>query len=177
MGWDRETVGAARNVDSRSCMIYPVSMLADVTIAHDRARRITGGNMRWTIVALSIATACLALSAPVSAQTLRARAWVSAAKGANTSGCGATASPCLTFQYALGQAAANGEIDVMDPGGYGPVVIDKAIAIVNDGVGAATITGAAKGNAITINAGIDDRVILRGCFENRCGGVSRRLAL
>ncbi|MFZ3325958.1 MAG: right-handed parallel beta-helix repeat-containing protein, partial [Methylocella sp.] len=71
------------------------------------------------------------------------------------------AAPCLTFAFALTQTNAGGEIDVLDPADYGPVIIGKAISIVNDGVGVASI-GVSSGNAITINVGPNDSVHLSG---------------
>jgi hypothetical protein len=85
--------------------------------------------------------------------------WVSG-KGTDAGGCPVTA-PCRTFAFALTQTAVGGEIDVLDPAGYGPVTITKSISIVNDGVGVAAI-GVESGNAITINAGAHDSVHLRG---------------
>jgi hypothetical protein len=79
--------------------------------------------------------------------------------GTDSGGC-ALVAPCRTFAFALTQTAAGGEIDVLDPAGYGQVTITKAISIVNDGVGTAAI-GASLGDAITINAGAGD-VHLRG---------------
>jgi len=61
------------------------------------------------------------------------RTWVSG-KGTDSGGCPVTA-PCKTFAFALTQTAAGGEIDVLDPGGYGAVTITKSTSIVNDGVG------------------------------------------
>ena len=69
--------------------------------------------------------------------------------------------PCRTFAFALSVTTAGGEIDTLDPAGYGPVTIIHAISIVNDGAGTAGIT-AGSGNAITINAGTSDSVHLRG---------------
>jgi hypothetical protein len=92
------------------------------------------------------------------------RTWVSG-HGTDSGGC-TRAAPCKTFAFALTQTAAGGEIDVLDPGGYGPVTITKAMSIVNDGVGVAAI-GAPSGNAITINAGGDDSVHLRGLTIDR----------
>jgi hypothetical protein len=57
--------------------------------------------------------------------------------------------------------SAGGEIDVLDPAGYGTVTITKAISIVNAGVGAPTI-GTSLGDGVTINAGAGDSVHLRG---------------
>jgi hypothetical protein len=80
--------------------------------------------------------------------------------GTDSGTCTRTA-PCRTFAFALTVTNAGGEIDVLDPAGYGPVTITKAISIVNDGVGTAGIT-ASSGNGVTINAGASDSVHLRG---------------
>jgi hypothetical protein len=78
--------------------------------------------------------------------------------GTDSGTCG-LAAPCRTFAFALTQTAAGGEIDVLDPAGYGQVTITKAISIL--GNGAAGIN-AASGNGVTINAGASDSVHLRG---------------
>jgi hypothetical protein len=77
------------------------------------------------------------------------------------SGACTRAAPCRTFAFALTQTAVGGEIDVLDPAGYGAVTITKAISIVNDGVGTAAIQ-VSSGNGVTINAGPSDSVHLRG---------------
>jgi hypothetical protein len=100
----------------------------------------------------------LALSA-APAQAGPNRTWVSGT-GTDSGAC-ARAAPCKSFAFALTQTAAGGEIDVIDPAGYGPVTINKSISIVNDGVGVAAI-GAGSGNGVTINAGASDSVHLRG---------------
>ena len=52
---------------------------------------------------------------------------------------------------------------MLDPSGYGALVITKAISIINDGVGAAAVQPAVAGqNGITVNAGPNDAVNLRG---------------
>ncbi len=79
--------------------------------------------------------------------------WVSGT-GVDTNPCTRTA-PCATFQWALSQTAAGGEIYVIDPGYYGVVTIDKAITI--DGGGGQI----AEVRAMFINAGPNDAVILR----------------
>ncbi len=107
----------------------------------------------------AIAGALLALGLSAApAQAEPNRTWVS---GMGTSGARTRAAPCKTFAFALTQTAAGGEIDVLDPAGYGAVTINHAISIVNDGVGVAAI-GVSSGNAITINAGATDSVHLRG---------------
>jgi hypothetical protein len=81
-----------------------------------------------------------------------------AAQGADANPC-TFAFPCRTFQHAHDVATANGEIDVLDPAGYGPVTINKAISIQTHGFAGITVT---SGDAITINAGPSDTVNLRG---------------
>src|SRR5476651_1203685 len=96
-----------------------------------------------------------------SAQGASNRAWVSG-HGVDQAGCGAPVSPCRSLQYAHDSAVnAGGEIDILDPAGYGAITITKSVSIVNDGVGTAGVQ-ATSGNAITINAGPTDAVYLRG---------------
>ncbi|WP_158818590.1 hypothetical protein [Methylocapsa sp. S129] len=111
--------------------------------------------------AIASAVLVLCLAAPAQAQSNRA--WVSG-KGSDAAGCGSPATPCRSFQYVHDNIiAAGGEIDVLDPAGYGAITITKALSIVNDGVGTAGVQqGTAGLNAITINAGTSDAVTLRG---------------
>jgi hypothetical protein len=117
----------------------------------------------------AIAGALLAsgLSA-ASAQAGPYRTFVSGT-GTDSGTCTHTA-PCLTFAYALTQTAAGGEIDVLDPADYGPVLITYAISIINNGVGVASI-GVSSGNAITVNVGPNDSVHLSGLTINGFGTV------
>ncbi|WP_158818594.1 right-handed parallel beta-helix repeat-containing protein [Methylocapsa sp. S129] len=118
-----------------------------------------------------IASALLALglaASPAHAQTAT-RAWVSG-HGTDAAGCGAPTNACRSFQYVHDNIiAAGGEIDVLDPAGYGAVTITKAISIVNDGAGTAGVQ-AASGNAITVNA--SDVVTLRGLNIDGLGTAS-----
>jgi hypothetical protein len=110
----------------------------------------------------AIASAVLVLGLATPAHALSNRAWVSG-HGADSAGCGSPASPCRTFQYVHDNIIApSGEIDVLDPAGYGAVTINKALSIVNDGVGTAGVQATANQNAITINAGASGAVFLRG---------------
>src|SRR5450432_1065784 len=109
---------------------------------------------------LTIATIALATSAAQAAGTAN-RVWVSG-HGVDAAGCGPPTTPCRSLQYAHDSAvAAGGEIDILDPAGYGAITITKAISIVNDGVGTAGVQ-ATSGNAITINAASGDSVYLSG---------------
>ncbi|WP_158818603.1 hypothetical protein [Methylocapsa sp. S129] len=89
------------------------------------------------VIVAMIAGMCLGASSAW-AQSLN-RAWVSG-HGADAAGCGAPASPCRSLQYVHDNIiAAGGEIDILDPAGYGAITITKALSIVNDGVGTAGV--------------------------------------
>jgi len=108
---------------------------------------------------ISTAIMLFALSIlPASAQN--ARSFVSA-HGSDTAAC-TLAAPCRTFAAAYAATNASGEIDVLDAAGYGALTITKAISIVNDGVGTAGVIVPSGGVGITINAGPNDAVSLRG---------------
>jgi len=106
------------------------------------------------ILALA-AAAVLSLSAAASGQA--SRTWVSGV-GDDVNPCSRTA-PCKTFAGAISKTAAQGEISVLDPGGYGAVTITKSITI--DGNGQVSSIVAAGTNAVIINAGASDVVTLR----------------
>ena len=55
------------------------------------------------------------------------RTWVSGV-GDDHNACSRTA-PCKTFAGAISKTAANGEIDCMDPGGFGIVTITQSVTI------------------------------------------------
>jgi parallel beta helix pectate lyase-like protein len=86
------------------------------------------------------------------------RTWVSGV-GDDANPCSRTA-PCKTFAGAISKTAAAGEINVLDPGGFGAVTITKSISIEADGEMAGVLVSGT--NAIIVNAGAADRVVLRG---------------
>src|SRR6516225_10395667 len=77
------------------------------------------------------------------------------------------ASPCRSFQHAHDTAPANGEIDVLDPAGYGAVTITKAISIQGHGYSGISVASGATG--ITINAGSSDAITLNGLLIDGSG--------
>lgn len=86
------------------------------------------------------------------------RTWVSGV-GDDANPCSRTA-PCKTFAGAISKTAAGGEINVLDPGGFGAVTITKSITI--DGSGGSIAGVLVSGtNGIVINAGASDVVYLR----------------
>src|SRR3954454_7099140 len=94
------------------------------------------------------------------AQAQLARTWVSSF-GNDGNDCNRL-TPCRTFQRAHDQTLTQGEITVLDPGGYGAVAITKGVSIINDGVGEAGLLVSGGLVGITINTGPNDRVSLRG---------------
>jgi hypothetical protein len=119
------------------------------------------------VAAVAALTIAVLSAAPADAQGIRS--FVSAAEGSDSNNCG-RGSPCRTLAVALQATNPFGEIVVLDPGGYGPVTINKSVSIVNDGVGFANITnGTAGANTITVAAGVTDVINLRGLTINGAG--------
>lgn len=128
--------------------------------------------MRHRVISLA-AFALISAAEPASA--LNTRTWVSG-KGVDQAGCGPIATPCRTLQYAHDATTAGGEIDVLDSAGYGAIVIGKAISIVGDG-SVAGVLGSAGGTAVTINAGQNDAVTLRGLTIEGAGTATYGVVL
>ena len=97
------------------------------------------------------------------------RTWVSGT-GNDGNDC-SRGTPCQTFAGAYGKTLAGGEIDVLDPGGYGALTITGPISIYNDGVGEAGIL-VSGANGIVISAGASDVVNLRGLIFNGSNSAS-----
>jgi hypothetical protein len=92
------------------------------------------------------------------AQAQATRTWVSGV-GDDANPCSRTA-PCKTFAGAISKTAPGGEIDALDPGGFGAVTITKAITI--DGGGGQVASVLVSGtNGINVAAGATDIVTLR----------------
>jgi nitrous oxidase accessory protein NosD len=100
------------------------------------------------------------------AEAQATRTWVSGV-GDDVNPCSRTA-PCKTFAGAISKTAAGGEINVLDPGGYGAVTITKSISIVNEGTHDGVLV-TLSGNGIVVNAGVNDIVVLRGLDINGVG--------
>ena len=99
--------------------------------------------------------AVAAYAAPAHAQATRT--WVSGV-GDDANPCSRTA-PCKTFAGAISKTAANGEIDCLDPGGFGQVTITKAMTIDCGGVTGGILSSLVNG--VIVNAGVNDRIVLR----------------
>ena len=109
----------------------------------------------FTILIMALAV-CLASAATAHAQATRT--WVSGV-GDDANPCSRTA-PCKTFAGAISKTAPCGEIDVLDPGGFGALTITKCISIENDdGIAGVLVSGT---NGFIVQAGATDRVMIRG---------------
>src|ERR1700687_3392857 len=103
-------------------------------------------------------------TAPAYAQATRT--WVSGV-GDDVNPCSRTA-PCKTWAGAISKTAAGGEIDALDPGGFGAVTITKAITL-DEGGGSLVSSLVANSNAFNVNAGANDVVSLRNISVNGLG--------
>ena len=97
-----------------------------------------------------------ACAAAVQAQATRT--WVSGV-GDDANPCSRTA-PCKTFAGAISKTAVLGEINCIDPGGFGAVTITKSITIDCSSTEAGVLTSGTNG--IIINTTASDIVTLKG---------------
>lgn len=112
--------------------------------------RVTLNILAVTIFTLAFATF---------AQAQATRTWTSGV-GDDANPCSRTA-PCKTFAGAISKTATGGEINVLDPGGFGGVTITKSITISSEGFEAGVLVSGT--NAIIINVpNASDIVVLRG---------------
>jgi hypothetical protein len=113
-------------------------------------------------VLLATALACTYFAAPAQAQS--PRTFVSAA-GNDSNPC-SFAAPCRHFQAAVNATSLGGEVDALDPAGYGPIIISQAVTI--EGQGWSYIAPPTNGNGITINA-VSGNVAIHGISLNGVG--------
>jgi hypothetical protein len=118
---------------------------------------------RTIFIAAALALTVTLPAVPANAQTA-IRTYVSVS-GSDTNPCSLTA-PCRHFSAAVAATSAGGEVDALDPGGYGSFTISQAITI--DGEGWSYVAPPSGDPAITISAGSGD-VVLRGLSLNGIG--------
>jgi hypothetical protein len=107
---------------------------------------------RFTIKIMALAIFTFAFASMAQAQATRT--WVSGV-GDDANPCSRTA-PCKTFAGAISKTAVNGEIDALDPGGFGAVTITKSITI--DACCMASILVSGTNGIVVSGAGIIVRV-------------------
>jgi hypothetical protein len=109
-------------------------------------------------VLFASALVLVALALPSTAFGQATRTWVSGV-GDDANPCSRTA-PCKTFAGAISKTANGGEINCLDPGGFGGVTITKSLTIkCHYTEGGVLVSGT---NAIVINALATDKITLRG---------------
>jgi hypothetical protein len=120
--------------------------------------------MRTRLPSALLVTALACSVFAVSAQAQSPRTFVSAA-GSDSNPC-SFAAPCRHFQAAVNATSPGGEVDALDPAGYGPITITQAITI--EGQGWSYIAPPSGGNGITINA-VSGDVTIHGVSLNGAG--------
>ena len=113
---------------------------------------------RRSSVRILLLSLLILVTLSVTAQAQATRTWVSGV-GDDANPCTRTA-PCKTFAGAISKTATGGEINVLDPGGFGGVTITKSITISSEGFEAGVLVSGT--NAIIINAPNTASVVLRG---------------
>lgn len=110
-----------------------------------------------TIKVLTCTVFIMALSSLASAQATRT--WVSGV-GDDLNPCSRTA-PCKTFAGAISKTAKDGEINAIDPGGFGAVTVTKSITIDGAGTQASILASGTSGVIINITDAADVRKTVR----------------
>jgi hypothetical protein len=125
------------------------------------------GRTIFATIAAPLLAIALLQTTPATAQ----RVFV-AAQGSDANPC-TFALPCRTFQHAHDVVAAGGEIDVLDPAGYGILTITKAISIQGHGFSGISVADTHIG--ININAAATDAISLNGLLID--GGGNSTLGI
>ena len=116
--------------------------------------------VRWALGALLALSVTLVLASSAEAQA--SRTWVSGV-GDDVNPCSRTA-PCKTFAGAISKTAVAGEINCLDPAGFGSVTITKSMTIVcqftEGGITNPNVSG------VVINVTASDIVTLKGLDIN-----------
>jgi hypothetical protein len=118
---------------------------------------------RLALISLAGLAICMFFASFANAQATRT--WVSGV-GDDANPCSRTG-PCKTFAGAISRTAAGGEINCLDPGGFGALTITKSITIeCYHTVGGVLAAGT---HGMIVNAGAADKIILRGLDINGAG--------
>src|SRR5947199_8056148 len=121
-----------------------------------KKRRLQMNKFRFTIQMLAIAIFTLAFVSIAQAQATRT--WVSGV-GDDVNPCSRTA-PCKTFAGAISKTATDGEINCLDPGGFGGVTITKGMTINCEQTLGSVLVSGVNGIVISPAAGATIKVTL-----------------
>lgn len=118
---------------------------------------------RFTFTALAIMAFTLMISSSTQAQTTRT--WVSGL-GDDVNPCSRTA-PCKTFAGAVSKTAVNGEINCLDPGGFGTVTLTKSMTIDCEDTQGSILNASVNGVVVSMAAADPVKTVrLRGLSIN-----------
>ena len=112
---------------------------------------------RLALIVAAFFASGLLYSTPAAAQATRT--WISGV-GDDVNPCSRTA-PCKTFQGAIAKTAAGGEINCLDPGGFGSLTITKSISLICDSTQSGVLVAATNGfvinstTAVVVISGLD----------------------
>ena len=113
----------------------------------------------------------IALALPLLASAQATRTWVSGV-GDDVNPCSRTA-PCKTFSGAISKTATNGEINCLDPAGYGTINITKSITIDCEDTQGSILASGVTGVIVNITSATDTKkaVKIRGISINGAGST------
>lgn len=111
-----------------------------------------------------LAAAALAFTAATPANAQASRTWVSGL-GDDINACSRTA-PCKTFSSAISKTLTGGEINCLDPGGYGTLTITKSITVDCHDVMGSVVAAGVPGIIINLDSAANMIVRLRNINLN-----------
>src|SRR5262245_32094689 len=122
--------------------------------------------MRTSLLLAALGLLCVPMLGAAPAHAQATRTWVSGV-GDDANPCSRTA-PCKTFAGAISKTAVNGEINCLDPAGYGAVTITKSITIDCEDTQGSILAAGTTGVIVNITSATDTlkQVRLRGLSIN-----------
>jgi hypothetical protein len=122
--------------------------------------------MRTSMLLAAVGLVCVPMLGAAPAHAQATRTWVSGV-GDDVNPCSRTA-PCKTFAGAISKTAVNGEINCLDPAGYGAVTITKSITIDCEDTQGSILAAGTTGVIVNITSATDTlkQVRLRGISIN-----------
>lgn len=120
-------------------------------------------------IKLFLAAAILVVGFSTAANAQATRTWVSGV-GDDVNPCSRTA-PCKTFAGAISKTAQGGEINVLDPGGFGALTITKAISVISLFEAGVLVSFGSSG--MIVNTPANAEVLLQGLDFEGLGGSTQ----
>ena len=128
-----------------------------------RRRHIYAGALAVLLAAVSVSGSS---AAPRVAAAQIQRTFVSTS-GSDANPC-TRAAPCRNFAAAIANTLDGGEVVALDSGGYGPFAVDKSLTVAG-APGEHVAVTAFAGNAVSVDVGSSDTVVLRNLYLTGLG--------